>query len=129
MDPVSILVGLGVPQKFARALAYAILAVVIVLVLAVAKCTYDSRVISSHDAQQQVKTLQSQQSANDNAAAARANQTIALSNQEQEAHNAIHSVPDAAPAAPSIRLGCQRLRRSGQDISRIPACSGLTGGH
>lgn len=129
MDPLTLLVGLGVPQKFAKPIAYAILAIFIALALWAAKCSYDSHVVSSHDAKQEVKTLQSQQSANDNAAASRANETIALSNQEQEAHNAIHSVPDAAPAAPSVRLGCERLRRSGQDISRISACSGLAGGH
>jgi hypothetical protein len=52
--------------------------------------------------------------ATDKAATERANDTIANSKNEEELHNAVHSVPDAAPAGPSHQLACQRLRHIGK---------------
>jgi hypothetical protein len=57
--------------------------------------------------------------ATDQAAAERATDTIAVAKQEQEAHDVIHSVPDAAPSAPSHALACKRLHDLGRDP---PAC-------
>lgn len=122
MSIVSLLVGWGVPERFARLLLYAVGILLLLGAIFAAVKLHDRRVVQAHDAKQEVQVLQHEQGANDNAAAARSNDAIAISNQETEAHNAIHSVPDAAPAAPSVRLGCERLRRAGKDVSRIPAC-------
>jgi type VI protein secretion system component VasK len=57
--------------------------------------------------------------ATDQAAAERARDTIKQAKNEQEAHDAVHSVPDAAPAGPSHALACQRLRKLGRNP---PSC-------
>lgn len=61
------------------------------------------------------------------AADQRLTDTIAVSDLEKGLRDAIADTPDTAPDATRIRLGCERLRRAGQDTSRIPAC-GRSGG-
>lgn len=126
---LALVTGWGVPAKLAKPLLIGVGALLLCLAIFAAVKLHDRRVIDTHEAVQEVKTLQAQQSANDNASAARSSDVIAISNQEQEAHNAIHSVPDAAPAAPSVRLGCDRLRRAGKNLAAIPTCAGLASGH
>jgi hypothetical protein len=59
--------------------------------------------------------------ATDQAATERAHDTIVTqAKNEQEAHDAVHAVPDAAPAGPSHALACKRLR----DHGRHPASCG-----
>lgn len=100
---------LGVPERFAK---YAVIAAMVfgtLTILGVAKCTYDRNVIEKHDAKIQERA----KPATDKAADERAKDTIAQAKNEEEAHNAVHSVPDAAPAGPSHALACQRLRKRG----------------
>jgi hypothetical protein len=40
----------------------------------------------------------------------------------QELTNAVAQVPDETPDAVAVRLGCQRLRAAGQDVSGLAAC-------
>lgn len=56
------------------------------------------------------------------AADQRLTDTIAVNALEKGLRDAIADTPDTAPDAVRIRLGCERLRRAGQDTSRIPAC-------
>jgi hypothetical protein len=123
------LVGRGIAQgtaeRVAKPLLYLIALIALAGLLWGAVAIHDRRVVNANDAQQEAKLTPVIAKAGDNAAAQRATDTIAISKTEEETHRAIHSVPDAAPAAPSVRLGCQRLRNAGKDITRIPACSGL----
>lgn len=36
--------------------------------------------------------------------------------------DAVAQVPDETPDAVAVRLGCQRLRNAGQDVSKLAAC-------
>lgn len=69
-----------------------------------------------------VQALEQKARADELAANQRLTDTIAVNRQEQELRNAIYATPDSAPDAVRIRLGCERLRRAGQDPTRIPAC-------
>lgn len=60
--------------------------------------------------------------ANELAAERRLQDTLSINRNEQELRDAIASTPDSAPDAVRVRLACERLRRSGQDTARIPAC-------
>lgn len=125
---IGFFVSKGLSEKAARALSYVGLFLLIGGTLLGLKLAYDHRLIANHDLKNEVKVQKKLQPANDHAANDRAANTIAINQTETEAHNAIHSVPDAAPAAPSVRLGCDRLRRAGNDISRVPACAGYSSG-
>lgn len=114
--------------RFAKPLVFLGLAALIGLALWGAKCAYDAHIIKTHDTEQENKTLKRVSGANDQAADERAADTIALEHKEQEAHDAIHQGPDAAPSPAAVRHNCERLRRSGYDTTRLPACSGHQAG-
>lgn len=61
------------------------------------------------------------------AANQRLTDTIAVNELEKGLRDAIADTPDGAPDAVRIRLGCERLRRAGQNTSHIPACRGPSG--
>jgi hypothetical protein len=119
-----LLISGGVPQRYARAATMVLLGIAVLLALWGAKCAYDHHVISTHDTKVENKVLKKTQAATDQAATERANDTIRVEHQEQEAHNAIHQGADSAPSAAAVRHDCGRLRRAGKDTSRIAACSG-----
>jgi hypothetical protein len=113
---------LGVPAKFAKPVIFAVLGLLILAVLWGGKCAYDKNVIAKHEQQLEQRA----KPATDQAATERANDTIAQAKNEEEAHNAVHSVPDAAPAGPSHALACKRL----SDHGRHPAsCRRPEGDH
>jgi hypothetical protein len=97
-----------VGPKFAKPLIYGVFGLLILAALWGGKCAYDKSVITKHDQ----KLEQRAKPATDQAATERAHDTIVQAKNEQEAHDAIHAVPDAAPAA-SHALACQRLRKRG----------------
>jgi hypothetical protein len=102
---------LGVPARFAKVVVIALLAFGTLTLLSIAKCAYDRNIIEQHEAKIQERA----KPATDKAAEERARDTIAQAQNEQEAHNAVHSVPDAAPAGPSHALACQRLHKLGRN--------------
>lgn len=69
-----------------------------------------------------VEALKQKARADELAANQRLTDTIAVSRREEALRNAIASTPDSAPDAVRIRLGCERLRASGQSTAAIPAC-------
>ena len=119
----------GVSPRLAMPLVAFVAFLALVAALWGAVAYHDRKVIRASDQQHEAKLAPVIAKAGDNAAAQRSTDTIAISKIEQEAHDAIHSVPDAAPAAPSVRLGCQRLLNAGKDIARVPACAGLASRH
>ena len=115
--------------KLAKPLLIGVGAVLLCLAMFAAVKIHDHRVVKAHDAQIEVKTLQAQRQANDQAAAQRSTDVITQAKNEQEAHSAIAAQPDQPIAPTSRALGCQRLQRAGKDISKFPACSGPASGH
>jgi hypothetical protein len=89
---------------------YAIGAGGLLLLIVIAFKIHDHNVVKAHEAAVQNRAAP----ATDKAATERANDTIANSKHEEELHNAVHSVPDAAPAAPSHALACKRLSNAGK---------------
>lgn len=101
----------GIPPRFAKYAVVAALIALAVAFLSLGKCAYDRSVIKDHEAEIQQRA----KPATDKAADERAKDTIAQAKNEQEAHNAVHSVPDTAPAGPSHALACQRLHKLGRN--------------
>lgn len=100
-----------IPEKFRKAAVFVTLALMLLAALGTAKCAYDRSIIKDHEAEIQQRA----KPATDKAAEQRAKDAIAQAKNEEEAHDAIHSVPDAAPAGPSHALACQRLRKLGRN--------------
>jgi hypothetical protein len=99
-----------VGPKFAKLAVIGSAIVLLVTVFGVAKCAYDRSVIRQHEQ----KIEQRAKPATDKAASERARDTIVNLKNEEELHNAVHSVPDAAPAGPSHALACKRLSNAGK---------------
>jgi hypothetical protein len=115
MNLVALLVGWGVPAKLAKPLLIGLGILLFIGAIFAAVKIHDHRVVAQHEAQIQQRAAP----ATDQAATERANDTLTNAKHEEEAHSAIHSVPDAAPAAPSHALACKRLHDLGRNP---PAC-------
>jgi hypothetical protein len=116
------ILALGVPKRLAAPLLglFALLALAGLLWAGIAY--HDRGVIKASDAQHEAKLAPVIAKAGDNAADQRATDTITNTKTEQGAHDAVAKAPESAPSPAAVRLACFRLRRSGQDVSKNPAC-------
>lgn len=112
-----------VGERFAKPLIIGAAVVLVVLALGVAKCRYDANLIRNDRLQENTKTLERKVDADSNASEQRRDDDATIARQEKELHDAVAKVPDSAPDATRIALGCERLRRAGTDTSGIPACN------
>jgi hypothetical protein len=119
------LIGFGVPQRFAAALSWLVTALAAIALLGGAKAMYDRSVVREHDAKVTAKTTATDAKAKIEAAEQRATDTAANAQAEKERSDAINQAVDGKPSDASVRLNCERMRKSGKDTSRIAACAGL----
>ena len=122
MNPISILTGLGLSDKLARIVAYALLALVIFLALWAAKCSYDKHLIANHDATQAASTANADRQADQNAAEARRVDDARLTQEKQQLEGSTAN----AQTDLDRRLAFQRCLRMQQAArasgSVVPAC-------
>ncbi|WP_242149654.1 hypothetical protein [Sphingomonas sp. BAUL-RG-20F-R05-02] len=122
---IGVLVALGVPQRFAKA-ALIVLAVVLALVLlAVGKCSYDAAIINDHDDKRSATIAADGRKGEANAAVDRRADDAAISNQSEEVHNAVDSLPESTTSARQHARACVILRQQADaNSARIPASTG-----
>ncbi len=123
----SILIRLGLGPKIAAALSWAALAAILGLALWWLRADAYSDGINAMKrelVEANVRFLKEKARADSAAADRRIADTVAVNKTESELINAIETVPDSAPDAVRIKLGCEQLRRSGVDTTRLPACRG-----
>lgn len=115
---------MGFGQRAAAMASWASIAVLLLMLLGIAKCSYDARVVARHDARIDAKSRHID-AANANAHAAavteRAADNAAIEIIRKEQANAIRKAPDSAPGAAHIALNCQRLWRAGYRQDQLPA--------
>lgn len=116
---VKFALGLGVPERFAKAAVIAALVTLGALATFAAVKLHDHRVISGHDTKRENTALKADQKASSDAADQRATDTIAIARNAQETRDAIQAQPDQPIAPTSRALACKRLRNAGRDV---PAC-------
>lgn len=95
------------------------------LCLPLGYCKGESAAKARADAERSLastKALKVDAVAKDNAAASRVKDALTVKENEDALVDAISEVPDEKPDAVRVRLGCERLRAQGEDISRLPAC-------
>lgn len=68
------------------------------------------------------KALQMDAAAGTQASEERVADALVVEENEEELLDAIAEVPDTAPDAVRVRLGCERLRAQGTDTTAIPSC-------
>jgi hypothetical protein len=112
---IGLLTARGLSETAARLIAYVGGALLLLGAFAGLVAAYNHHIIGQHEAKIEKRAAP----ATNQAATERAHDTITNANNEEEAHNAVHSVPDAAPAGPSHALACARLKRQGR---LPPAC-------
>lgn len=96
--------------KYAKPLILVVLAILLVVGLGVAKCTYDRHVEKNY----QQKTQERAAPATNQAASERATDTFNNAKAEQEMHNAIAAQPDQPISPTTHAQSCERLRRLGR---------------
>jgi hypothetical protein len=74
-----------------------------------------------------VEVLKTDAKAKEKAADERLADAEAVAETKEKLTDAVQNLPDAMPSARRVALACQRLRNDGQDVSRLPACSGPQG--
>lgn len=119
-------VGLGVPKRFARAVALTVLILLAVLGLLLAKSCYDGGLIARHDAEREATVARADRQADETAATSRRADDARLSNETIE----LEKVTAHAPSASDRRLArqrCIRLQQAARAEQREPpACDGFT---
>lgn len=108
--------------RAARPLAWALVAIVAMILLSIAKCTYDGGVVERHETKVTTKTLRTDTAAKEEAAEQRATDTIIINQAEKERNDAIRAKPAERPDAARNRLNCDRLRRAGFDTGSFAEC-------
>jgi len=117
-----------VGNRLAKAGAWAIIALLIIIALSVAKCTYDRNLIERHDAAVTDKTLRTDTKAKEEASERRSEDVLSIDAAKKGRDDEIAKAAPGRPSDAAVRLGCERLRQAGRDTSRIAACAGLGGG-
>lgn len=108
--------------KAAKAVGFIVIAVALVAILSIGKCSYDRSVIREHEQEREAKASEAREKAADQ----RAQDTIINTESEKELNNVIDHAPKGGDLSPASRaLACERLRR----VGRIPAACRDQGGN
>lgn len=108
--------------KAAKVAGFVTLAVLLVAILSIGKCSYDRSVIAKHDAEIEAKASKAREKAADQ----RAQDTIINNESEKELNHVIDNAPKGGDLSPASRaLACERLRR----VGRIPPACRDQGDH
>lgn len=114
------IIGLGVPERFARPLLIALAVIAGIAVLCVAKCSYDRSVIERHDDARDAAIATQGRAGEAQASDERRADDARISNEKEEMHNATASMPDRAPSDRQRARACvilrQQARASGDPV-------------
>ncbi len=114
---------LPIPEKGKQVLKLVIAATLAVVVCVGMKVYYDNQIISKHEAQANVKVLETTVKANEAEAEERASDVAEQQEKDNERVDAIAKATETTPSDPAVRLNCVRLRQAGYDTTRLPACT------
>ena len=120
----------GVAPRFAKAAAFAALALALIAALGTAKCAYDRSVIRKHDAAQQLKIerdkaaqMERERAADASLQARKADDIKAAALRRQEIDHATRNIPDQAPSPRQRARACLSLRAQAKAAGQPdPAC-------
>lgn len=119
----SLFARLPVAECFQRIAGWSILAVLVIALLGVGKCSYDRAVVDGYlkDANREAEA--EARKADNKAADTRLEDDRQARELEEDYAAAIRHAEDlGAPAPAAVALACERLRKAGRDTGSIPAC-------
>jgi predicted Holliday junction resolvase-like endonuclease len=112
-----LLIRMGVPQRFAKAVLFILLAVLLVSLLGIAKCSYDRSVIAKHEVKVEKKIRKAETKATKAAdkkdAVVRARNDADAAKLKEKVDEAVKAHPDAVKRAsgPASNAALRELRR------------------
>jgi uncharacterized protein HemX len=120
---LSLIMGAGVPQRFAKPVLIAGLFVLALAALGLGKCAYDRSVIRQHEQKAALQQAQRERKADANLQTQKTRDDAAAQQRQQEIDNATRNIPDQAPSARQRARACVELRREAQQHGKPqPAC-------
>lgn len=91
-------------------------------------CSYGKEQQRLEQVDAENKSLELAAEAKEEAAAQQLEDELEIATSEMEAKNAISKAIDSGISDADLRLGCERMRRNGRDLSKIPQCERLDSG-
>lgn len=114
------MIGLGLPERFARPLLGALAVFAGIAILSLAKCSYDRRLIERHDDARDATIAAQGRAGEAQASDERRADDARISNETEEMDNATASMPDRAPSDRQRARACvilrQQARASGDPV-------------
>lgn len=114
-----------VGERFAKAFSWVLIVGLVLVLLAVGKCSYDKAVISDYEAETGAVIIEQNADALADAAEQRTKDEAAVRTAEEDRNHEIEKAAPARTTDAAARLACERLRRSGQDTSGVARCAGF----
>lgn len=115
--------GKVIGEKAARAIAYIGLALLIVMVLGIAKCSYDASVIEDYTAEQRADQAERERGADKKLNDQKQLDEAAAAQRKKEIEDATRNIPDQKPSARQRARACVELRREAKASGRPePTC-------
>lgn len=123
MDPISLLVGWGVPAKLAKPLLYGLGILLLLGAIFAAVKLHDRRVIETHDATQTAVNAQADRKADQQAADQRRSDDARLSNETTEVNNAVSEAKRNGGDPRAAYYACVKLQQAARASGRVvPSC-------
>jgi hypothetical protein len=120
---IGLLVGWGVPQKFAKPLLIGIGALLLILAIFAAVKIHDHNVIKQHEQKAALEQAQRERKADANLQTQKTRDDAATEQRQQEIDNATRNIPDQAPSARQRARVCLELQRQAKQRGKpISAC-------
>lgn len=120
---LSLVMGAGVPAKFAKPVLIAGLFALALAALGLGKCAYDRSVIRKHEQKAALQQAQRERKADANLQVQTGRDDAATKQRIEEINNATRTIPDQRPSARQRAIACVELRREAKQRGKPePAC-------
>ena len=120
---LSLVMGAGVPAKFAKPVLIAGLLALALTALGLGKCAYDRSVIRQHEQKAALDQARRERPADANLHQQSGRDDAASEQRKQEINDATRTIPDQRPSARQRAIACVELRREAKLRGKPePAC-------
>ncbi len=112
----------GIPAKYARFVAFAGLALILLAAMAGLKCSYDRNLIRTHDSKREAQIVKADRKADAKAAEQRRVDDALIMTESHELKDAIHEAGNDPAARRAAYYECVRELQQARRDRRSPGC-------
>ena len=124
MNPISLLIGWGVPAKLAKPLLYGVGVLLLLLAIFAAVKLHDRRVVAQHQAAQDASNAKADRKADQQAGEQRRADDARQTNETQEINNAVSEAKRTGADPRAAYYHCVELQQAARAAKRVvPACA------